>query len=124
MSDQYGTEGGDGGLYDTGPSSPQPKPAARTVVPAEHPFTTHPTYTGYGCAICGKGADNHRNSAPVEPDPKEALSQAVQVIASPATLLSDVLPPDPSQSKIPQGLAILGCLAVACLWANSMMKEK
>jgi len=99
MSDQYGTEGGDGGLYDTGPSLPQPKPVGR-VVPINRPAPTS------------------------EPDPKEALSQAVQVIASPATLLSDVLPPDPNQSKIPQGLAILGCLAVACLWANSMMKEK
>lgn len=98
MSDDYGTDGG-GGLYDTGPSSPQPKPVGRVI-----PIDLRP--------------------APVEPDPAEALSQAVQVIASPTSLLSDVLPPDPNQSKIPQSLAILGCLAVACIWANSMMKDK
>src|SRR4051812_28160571 len=99
MSDDYGTDGG-GGLYDTGPSSPQPKQGPSPATPVLQ-----------GRAI-------------VEPDPAEALSQAVQVIASPASLLSDVLPPDPNQSKIPQSLAILGCLAVACIWANSMMKEK
>lgn len=34
----------------------------------------------------------------------------------------DVLPSSPGMS-MPQGLAIVGCLIVAAIWANSMMED-
>ena len=27
--------------------------------PENHPYTEHPTYTGPGCCICGKGRELH-----------------------------------------------------------------
>jgi len=99
MSDDYGTEGGGGGLYDTGPSSPppQPKPVSR-VVPIDSRQTPTP-----------------------EPDPGEALMKTAAVVANPASLVVDAV--DPTQTKLPMGVAILGLCIVAAIWADSMSKK-
>lgn len=64
-----------------------------------------------------------RPAARPEPSPSDAAKAALQVIAAPASLLSEVLPPDPSQSKIPWGLAVFGACIFAMIWANSLDKK-
>lgn len=57
------------------------------------------------------------------PSPSTALVQAAQLVADPGMLAQEVLAPAPSQSKLPQGLAILGACAFAVLWAASIDKK-
>lgn len=88
----------------------------------------------------GDGGDMYDSSGFPEPAPEpapaagsanppsspesQAFSQSLQVIASPASLLSEVLPPDPSQSKLPMGLAIVGACIVGIILANSIDKGR
>lgn len=44
------------------------------------------------------------------PSPVAAVNQS----------LAEVLPPDPSQSKLPVGLAVLGLCIFGVIWANSI----
>lgn len=53
-------------------------------------------------------------------DPSAAVVQSLEVIADPASLLSEVLPPDPATSKLPIGLAVLGLCVFGVIWANSI----
>ena len=125
MSDDYGTEGGGGGLYDTGPSSPPPQPKPRSN-------------DGYWCNNCSRvlcdkrgetcqscrdliRAHASRTSPTSEPDPGEALMKTAAVVANPASLVVDAV--DPTQTKLPMGVAILGLCIVAAIWADSMSKK-
>lgn len=56
----------------------------------------------------------------VEPPASEAVSAAARAIVSPASLITDVLPADPSESKIPIGLAVFGFCVALIVWANSL----
>lgn len=31
------------------------------MIDPQHPYTTHPTYTGQGCAMCGKNEYSHQH---------------------------------------------------------------
>lgn len=64
-----------------------------------------------------------RAAARPEPSPGDAAKAALQVIAAPASLLTDVLSPDPSQSKLPMVLAVIGTCIFAMIWANSLDKK-
>ncbi len=88
-----------GDLYDSSgfpDSAPQPEP----VVPAPAAGSANP---------------------PSSPE-SQAFSKSLQVITNPASLVMDAV--DPSQTKLPMGVAILGACIVAMLWANSMSKGK
>jgi len=60
---------------------------------------------------------------PASPSPSTALVRAAQLVADPGILAQEVLAPAPSQSKLPQGLAILGACAFAVMWAASIDKK-
>lgn len=52
-------------------------------------------------------------------DPQSAASEALQVMANPVKLASDVLTQDPARSKLPLGWAIFGaCVAAIVLAAH------
>ncbi len=52
-------------------------------------------------------------------DPQAATSEALQLIANPVKLASDVLTQDPATSKLPLGLAIFGtCIAAIVIAAH------
>ncbi len=77
----------------------------------------------YGCAAPQKSAvpggtsQNPTDSGP-SVDPQTALVSAAELVANPSGLLSDVFPSDPSQSKLPMPLAVLGLCVVGMIWAN------
>ena len=77
----------------------------------------------YGCASASAGSPSEvssgsagGNDSPV--DPQTALVSAAELVANPAALLSDIFPSDPSQSKLPMPLAVLGLCVVGMIWAN------
>jgi len=87
-----------GGLYDsvgTDPVSPK-----SNVTPIRQPDTQQAA------------------AASSEPDAASGAKAALEIIANPTSLLSDVLPADASQSKLPYGLAVLGLCGLAIWWAN------
>jgi|SRR5271166_5901875 len=60
-------------------------------------------------------------AASASPSPSTAVAESLGLIAAgPAELLAEVLPADPSESKLPIGLAVLGACAAAVFWAISL----
>ncbi len=55
-----------------------------------------------------------------QPSAADGLATTLDVVANPAKLLSDVIPPNPADSKFPLGWAVLGACAFAVLWAASI----
>jgi hypothetical protein len=93
--------GSDEGLYGSGPVE---TPAAASV------------------AIAPVASSSDSGSAQVSAT--DAIGQALEVLASPAALLSEVLPANPGDSKLPYGLAVFGACVVAIIWANSIDKGR
>ena len=97
----YDEDGGDD-LYPEPAQAPQSQPAG--AAPQSSPVSSFP--------------------APASPSPSDAVAESLGLIAAgPAELLAEVLPADPSQSKLPIGLAVLGACAAAVIWANSLDKK-
>lgn len=72
------------------------------------------------------GAAGASENLPALVSPVDAVSAAVNLVANPAGLLSDVFPADPAQSKLPLGWAIVGACAVAVIfasWVEGKIKE-
>lgn len=57
---------------------------------------------------------------PAQPEvsASDAVTKSVELITNPAALLSQAV--DPSTSKLPMGLAVLGACIFAMVWANSL----
>ena len=86
-------ENQDAGLYDYGQ---QPQPAEPSPAPASAP--TAPQFS-----------------------PSDAVADSLALLAGDTSkLFSEVLPPNPADSKLPFGLAVFGACIVGIIWANSI----
>jgi hypothetical protein len=79
--------------------------------------------------LYGPAPEIRPTAAPtVQPSVAEnAVGEVLNVISSagnPADLLVDVIPPNPADSKLPYGLAVVGACIVGMIWANSISKGK
>lgn len=72
----------------------------------------------YASASAAESPQSSDSSGDTSVDPKAALVSAAELVANPSGLLSDVFPSDPSQSKLPLPLAVLGLCVVGMIWAN------
>lgn len=90
-------------LYDMGPApSAQPEPAAPAPAAAAAP-----------------------DPRPAAGSASDALVRSAELIAAPVpALVSEVLPLDVSQSKLPYGWAVFGACIAAMVWANSLDRKR
>ncbi len=55
--------------------------------------------------------------------PVDAVNASFNLLSGGGTeLLSEILPPNPADSKLPMGLAVLGACIVGILWADSFSR--
>ena len=80
--------------------------------------------TPTGSATAAPVASGAPESASQQVSASDAVGQALELIAAPVVLASEVFPSDPAQSKLPLGLAVFGACVVAIIWANSIDKGR